>query len=259
MSVSIVVPLHNEARDLPRLARRFVTELKKRADFEVFEIILSENGSSDGTSNVCSDLAEGDDGPFRALSIPKPSYGEAVRRGVMEAAGSQVTILEIDCMDVPFTIASVNIIEGGEADLVIASKRHPLSIDNRPRCRRLITWGFNQGLRLATGYPGTDTHGLKTLSAPLAKQLCSLSTTSGEAFQTELVLLAWRMGFRVTELPLAIEEVRSPPISVAGRIPKAMGILRALRRSLSRLEDTPGGRGSVTQLTADGMDLVSGR
>jgi hypothetical protein len=93
---------------------------------------------------------------------------------------------------------------------------------------------FNWILNMFTGYPGTDTHGLKSIETTLAKQLCAQAITTDEIFQTELVLLAWRQGIKIHEIPIRIREMRPTPVSIRRRFPMVLDTIRQLRRSLRR-------------------------
>ena len=108
---------------------------------------------------------------MRVLSNERGSYGEAIKRGMMESEGTHLSILECDFLDAEFVAASVDLFEKEHARFIVASKRHPDSVDNRPLKRRILTLIFNRILNLFTGYPGTDTHGLKSIETTLAKQL----------------------------------------------------------------------------------------
>lgn len=163
--------------------------------------------------------------------------GEAIKRGMLESEGTHLSILECDALDPGFLSASINLFLLRGAQFIVASKRHAESIDNRPIKRRLLTWAFNLLLNKLTGYSGTDTHGLKSIETKLAKKLCTLSQTSDEAFQSELVLLAWRLGYRVYELPIRIEEKRTTPVSIIRRFPKVIKTIIVLRRSVKSVSN----------------------
>jgi hypothetical protein len=94
-------------------------------------------------------------------------------------------------------------------------------------------------LRLFFSYPGTDTHGLKSIDTGLAKELCRLAMTTDEIFQTEIVLIAWKLGEDILELPIRIEEVRTAPVSIRRRFPMVMDLILQLRRSLRRFPNRP--------------------
>jgi len=142
-------------------------------------------------------------------------------------------VLECDFLDVAFVRESIVRFQQG-SQFIVGSKRHPRSVDERPLKRRLLTWGFNRILNACVGYPGSDTHGLKSIEADLAKELCRLAITTDEALQTEIVLLAWRRGCTIDEIPVRIGEVRASPVSIRRRLPLVVNIISDLRRSARR-------------------------
>jgi len=234
MNCSIVVPVHNEAANLEGFFMEFWNNLGGNK-LGIIEIHFVENGSSDNTFEVCKRLEGKVGNVIISHKILYPSYGEAVKKGIMSSSGEIVCVLECDVMDnISFISSSITMIEQSKADFVIASKRHPDSVDLRPFKRRMLTYFFNQLLKIFIDFPGTDTHGLKTIRTDIAKKICEASVTEKEIFQTEMVLLAHRMGFRVAELPVHIRERRSTKVSIFKRIPKVIFIIKELRKSLAR-------------------------
>jgi glycosyltransferase involved in cell wall biosynthesis len=235
MNLSVVIPAHNEAADLENGVAAFIERLPSDVSEVLSEIIVVENGSTDRTWDACRRLESRFPEMVRAFSIPRGSYGEAIKKGMLESRGTHLSILECDFLYAQFVSASIAVFRAQLAPFVVGSKRHPQSIDRRPLKRRVLTALYNfVFLRLCLGYPGTDTHGLKSIEAPLARKLCEIAVTSDEVFQTEIVLLAWRMGVRIEEVPIQIQEMRCPTVSVLRRIPKVLDTVRALRRSLAR-------------------------
>jgi glycosyltransferase involved in cell wall biosynthesis len=230
---SIVIPVHNEAANLQEFVTTFIGNLP--SDVQVVEIILVENGSRDATLTVCEGLRRAWPETIRVISIQTASYGEAIKAGILASTGTHVSVLECDFLEPDFLSLCDRLFEGGQTAFVVASKRHPASIDARPFKRRLLTAGYNRVLLgWCLGYPGSDTHGLKSIEGVCARRLCASTVTSGEVFQTELVLLAWRLGIRIHEVPIIIREKRTAPVSVMKRVPKVLNTIIQLRRSLSR-------------------------
>ena len=229
---SIIIPVHNEAAHIKDFVQQFWNNLG-RLQSNVTEILLMENGSSDNSYEECRDL-EKKLPVVKVHQISFPSYGEAIKQGMLKATGDVVSILECDALNVGFFSDSLTTIEQEKADFVIASKRHPQSIDSRPFKRRMLTFFFNLYLKIFFQFPGTDTHGLKTIRRTVAQSLCGVSVTGGEILQTEIVLLAHRMGYKVIERPFALEEKRGTKVSIVKRFPKVLNIIMELKKSLKR-------------------------
>lgn len=255
MELSVVIPAHNEAANLENCIADFIRTLPRRVAEVLKEVIIIENGSTDGTLYACRKTQHSFPKLVRVCAIPRGSYGEAIKTGMLESAGTHTSILECDLLDSQFLAASMDIFDDGRAQFVVGSKRHPRSIDRRPWKRRMLTACYNDVLlRLFIGYPGSDTHGLKSIETPIAKKLCQMAITSDEVFQTEIVLLAWRLGIKIEEVPIQIAEMRNPSVTVLRRIPKVVNTVRALQLSLDRLPTlSPQIPASSELISAEGM------
>ena len=235
MRFSVVIPAHNEASNIEAYVSAFVKLLPADVAGALHEIILVENGSTDGTFDACRRLQEKFPTLVKVHALVRGSYGEAIKKGMLESQGTHVCILECDFLDSRFISRSITAFQAEGAQFIVGSKRHPQSADRRPLKRRLLTTLYNHVfLHLLIGYPGTDTHGLKCIEASLAKRLCEISCTTDEVFQTEIVLLAWRLGIRIEEVPVQILETRDSPVTVVRRVPKVINTVRALQQSLTR-------------------------
>ena len=235
MEYSIVIPVHNEALHIEAQLTRFIQSLTAELARTILEIILVENGSTDGTLDACRKLESRYPTLVRVVSNSRGSYGEAIKRGMLESRGTHLSILECDVLDVDFLSRSIAEFRSTNAEVIVGSKRHPEAVDNRPFKRRALTYLYNTVfLRICIGYPGTDTHGLKSFQTPIARKLCQQAVTTDEVFQTEIILIAWRTGIQIQESPVSIRETRATAISVRRRLPKVIHTVRELRASLDR-------------------------
>ncbi len=255
MRFSVVIPVHNEAAQLETCVARFLDDLAGRGLRDA-ELILVENGSTDATYDACLALELRFPGEVRALRIPEASYGDAVRRGIPAASGEAVFILECDALDPEFVLRALGALGRNESDFVVGSKRHPESEDRRPWTRRLLTRLFNAALKVLFAFPGTDTHGFKALRAGVARDLIGKSITGGESLQTELVLLAHRLGYRVSEAPVTLRETRGTPVPIFRRLPKVARIVRDMRASLRRFPVPPSRAGAEPAAAANRLIVL---
>jgi glycosyltransferase AglD len=235
MQYSIVIPAHNESVTIEEHVTGFISSLPSEVAEILKEIIIVENGSTDRTLDVCRGLERRFPKLVRVVTLPRGSYGEAIKRGMLESSGTHLSILECDFLDSAFVATSIAMFRADQAQLIVGSKRHAGSSDRRSLKRRTLTALYNLVfLRLFIGYPGTDTHGLKSLQTESARTLCHRAVTTDEVFQTEIVLLAWRLGIKIAEVPVSISELRSTPVTVLRRVPRVINTVWELKRSLKR-------------------------
>ena len=216
--ISIVIPVYNEARIL----REAVVELCRKLD-ELgwqYELILAENGSQDGTLKILGELAAQVRG-VRWLHEDEPNYGRALKRGILEARGKVVICDEIDLCDTEFYQRALPLLKQG-ADLVVGSKAMKGANDARPLVRRLATRTITLLLRLATGFRGTDTHGLKAFVRERLVDVARACVVDRDLFASEFVIRAHRMGRDVREIPIALAERRAPSTALLRRVPRVI-------------------------------------
>lgn len=225
-SVSIVVPVYNEAGFIPWALPRMVEEVVRAAPDA--EVLLVENGSSDDTGRVATEVAAGT--PVRVISLAAPDYGAAMRHGFLVSDGEWVVNFDIDYFSGEFLNTVLS--QPPEVDMVIASKLDPESTDRRPLVRRVATRVFNLLLRFILGSRVSDTHGMKGFRRSLVDDLGPLVISTKDLFDTELVIRAERAGYRILEVPVEVAEIRAARSSLVRRVPRTIAGLFRIRRLL---------------------------
>ncbi len=229
MRITVVMPAYNEVAELEASVTGVVGGLRDRhADFEV---LVVENGSTDGTADLAGEMA-GRIPELSARSLPKADYGAAIRDGLLHASGEALVAFDVDYWDLDFVDRALPLLS--DAVIVLGSKRAPGSRDTRPLLRRVATATFATLQRVLLGMKVTDTHGIKVLRAAEAVPLARQCVCTADLFDTELVARALRGGLPVTELPVTVAETRPPRTSLASRVPRTLAGLVRLRRSLPK-------------------------
>jgi glycosyltransferase AglD len=223
---SIVVPVYNEAEFIPKALPRMLGELDSLG--EAYQVLIVENGSTDGTAEAARRAAE--DRPVQVISLLEPDYGAAMRHGFLEADGDWVVNFDIDYFSAAF-LRQVSSLQ--DVDLVIGSKRDPGSEDRRPLIRRVATRVFNVLLRLILDSGVSDTHGMKAFRGDLVTRLAPSVVSRQDLFDTELVVRAERSGYRIAEVPVVVEEMRIARSSLVKRVPRTVRGLFQIRRTLA--------------------------
>jgi hypothetical protein len=224
-SVSIVIPVYNEEGILREAVDGLTAEL--RATGWDWEIILAENGSRDQTLPLGEHLAAEN----RRVSIfhcEEPNYGAALSAGILRARGEFVICEEIDLCDADFHRRAIELLVHDDADMVVGSKVMKGSHDARPLFRRTATRVINGMLRVAVGFKGTDTHGLKAFKTELLVPIVHQCVVGKDLFASEFVIRAGREGLRVVEIPVRIAEKRPPAINLTKRVPRVLSDLARL-------------------------------
>ena len=106
--------------------------------------------------------------------------------------------------------------------MVVGSKVMEGAADDRPLVRRAATIVLNRMLRVATGFEGTDTHGLKAFRRERLLDTVGRCVVDRDLFASEFVIRAGREGKRVVEIPLRVAEKRKPSINLFRRVPNVL-------------------------------------
>ncbi|MFW6050163.1 MAG: glycosyltransferase family 2 protein [Myxococcota bacterium] len=223
--VSIIIPIYNEEAILHSAVVDLVDRLE---EFDwPYEIILAENGSTDRTLEIAAEL-ETRFPQVRHFSLGEPNYGAALKHGILEATGEFVICDEIDLCDTDFHERAMALLETNGAELVIGSKLAAGASDERPFLRHAGTIVINGMLRVALGFKGTDTHGLKAFRRAPLVDVARACLVEKDLFASEFVIRAERSGVRIREIPVRVLEKRPPSVHLFQRVPRVL-------KDLSRL------------------------
>jgi len=222
--ISIVIPIYNEQGIL----HAAVVDLRERLKpfGWSYEIILAENGSKDDTVAIGQELAakyaNPSDGQVKIISLGEPNYGKAMKQGILLARGELVICDEIDLCDADFHRRAVDILETGEADLVIGSKLAVGAEDDRPMIRHIASQAYSGMLKVVLGFRGTDTHGLKAFRRLALLDTVRACLVDKDVFASEFVIRADRGGITIKEIPVRVIEKRPPSINLFKRVPNVL-------------------------------------
>lgn len=229
--VSIVIPVYNEEGILHSAVIDLIDRLRDAAATEPelasYEILLSENGSSDSTVAIGEELAARHP-EVHIHSLGRPNYGAALKAGILRARGEYVLCDEIDLCDVDFYTRALRLLKTGAAEMVVGSKAMTGANDKRPLLRRVATLTINGMLRVLVGFHGTDTHGLKAFRRDRLLDTVHRCIVDKDLFASEFVIRAEREGKHLCEIPVHIAEKRPPSINLIKRVPNVLKNLARL-------------------------------
>ncbi len=139
--ISVVMPAYNEAS---HIVSNVIETAKTLADFGYdFEIIVVDDGSPDKTYLYAARLLATHPERVRVVHYDEnQGKGNALMCGTSYAVGEYIVFLDADMDLHPAQLPTFfGIMEAGGADVVIGSKRHPLSRVSLPRVTQALQLG----------------------------------------------------------------------------------------------------------------------
>jgi dolichyl-phosphate beta-glucosyltransferase len=196
---SVVIPAYNEAQRLPPYLERVVAYFEGRD--EPYEIVVVDDGSSDGTAELVEARRLG---AVRVLRLrPNMGKGAAVRTGMLAARGAYRLFADADGATPIEELKRLEPVLVAGADVVIGSRvlvDPSVSVTTQPHrvaAGRVFNW-----LVARMGLRGVEDSqcGFKGFTASAAGRLFDALSTHGFGFDVELLLLARAMGLQVVEV-----------------------------------------------------------
>lgn len=238
LRITYVIPVHNSAITLPSTLEKLASRL---ADFPGSEIILVENGSTDESAQIISELAPRYQ--TNTLSVlpttSEKGLGLALRKGI-ELAKGDVTILSASDLPFGFTDLDQLLATAPRPQLALGSKAHPQSRIEAPLLRRIMSQGFRLMRRVTLGLRIADSQGTVLIDTALAQQLAPHLECHDFLISTEIACWAIKYGVTPVELPVVYPRStgKSTVSPLGDSVRMAWGLL-ALRHRLHKSETRP--------------------
>jgi putative flippase GtrA len=198
--VEVVVPVHNEQDDLAASVGRLYSYLTRNFPL-TWLITIVDNASTDSTWAIACRLARDVPG-VRALYLAQKGRGRALRTAWLQSEASVVAYMDVDLSTgLDALLPLVAPLTSGHSDVAIGSRLASGARVVRGPKREFISRMYNFILRATLHNSFSDAQcGFKAMRAEAARQLVPLVEDDQWFFDTELLVLAERNGFRVHEV-----------------------------------------------------------
>lgn len=204
--LSIIVPAYKKESTIAKDLQNINNVLKKGLkDFD-FEIICVVDGYVDNTFKEAQKL--------NLPNVKVIGYSEnkgkgyAVRFGISRSKGNLVSFIDAGMEISPNSIMMLMAhMEWYDADIIVGSKRHPVSRVNYPLVRHITSIGYHFGVKILFGLPITDTQsGIKIFKRQVLIKILPRLIVDKYAMDIEMLAVAWRVGFkRIYEAPIEVK------------------------------------------------------
>lgn len=201
VDVTIVFPAYNERENLENAVRRTIQALKEIANS--YEIIIAEDGSTDGTDRIAAGLASGS--PFiRHLHRGnRLGRGLALKNAFTESKGRILVYMDVDLATSIGQLRALIEAVGNGYDFATGSRMLPGSKVTRSLSRQFTSKSYNFMARAFLGSKVADHQcGFKAAKKNALLEILDEVKATHWFWDTETLVRAQRRGYRVKEIPI---------------------------------------------------------
>lgn len=201
MKVSVVLPAYNEAKRIRMAVERVEAQLMALG--YDYEIVIAEDGSTDGTDTIANEIAEKNPKVKHLHSNERLGRGKALMNAFRACEGEIVVYMDVDLStDLRHLGELISVIENGY-DVATGSRLLKESKTKRPLNRDVASKVYNLLVRILLRSKIHDHQcGFKAFRKSAILKISELVKDTHWFWDTEVLVLAQRMGFKVKEIPV---------------------------------------------------------
>lgn len=200
--VDVVIPVLNEAHVLAKSVATVRGFLNSAVTWQ-WRIVIVDNGSTDGTDDVGRQLSrEYPDVQF--VQLPQRGRGRALRHAWTQSDADIVSYTDVDLStELKALPQLVDAIRFEGYDLGTGSRLLPASRTTRSAKREFISRSYNIFVKLVLWTSFSDAQcGFKVVSRRVVTEIVPEVKDQAWFFDTELLVLAEKCGYRIKDLPV---------------------------------------------------------
>ncbi len=225
-AVSLFLPLYNEAGTVEDVVADCLAALRDTG--RPFELLLVDDGSTDGTAAIVDTLAEQHDAVQAVHHDRNRGYGRALATGFDAARHPLVAYMDgdgqFDPADLPRLLEAAQ-----DADLVAGYRNGR----DDPFRRRLVGAGFNHLARTLLPISVRDVDcGFKLVRQDVLE---TVSLVTERTVDAELLAKAAAHGFRIAEVPVTHRSRRAGASEAAGLLGVRVGLIGTTMQELAAI------------------------
>ena len=236
MKISVIIPMYNESSIITDTANTLWNAMEKHFGRGEYEILFSDDGSSDG----CGDIVRALDLPCVRVTGYQKNQGKgcAVRTAMLEAKGDILMFTDADLAYGTEVIPNaVKMLESDpEAGMLIGSRNIGKDgYEGYTFIRKLMSKVYIKVLCIAGGFKLSDSQcGCKAYKGEAVKRIFERCKVDGFAFDFESILWAQKFGYKIIEMPVKIVNHRESTVNVVKDTFKMLGDLRKMKKRIKK-------------------------
>jgi len=227
--VDVVIPVYNEVKVLAASVERTLALFAAHPEF-AWRLVIADNGSNDGTSELARELEAANSGQLTALILTIKGRGLALKEAWTNSDAPIVSYMDVDLStDLDHLPQLIGMVANGSCDVAIGSRLARGSKTDRQLKREITSRGYVAIIRAT--FPRlkiTDAQcGFKALNRKAVSLIVPKIENRMWFFDTELLILAHQAGLKIRELPVRWVEDRDTKVKI---VSTAMEDIRGLLR-----------------------------
>lgn len=203
MKVEIAIPVYNEQQALQQSIPRLSAFLTEHCWFD-YEVIIGDNASTDRTFEIAKSLSR--QYPFvRVEHLTKKGRGGMLKHLWSQSSADILTYMDVDLSTDLYALPPmVEALRSGGFDLGIGSRLLCPHSTRRGLKRECISRCYNLLVKLVFRTKFSDAQcGFKGIRNDVAKIILPQVHDRGWFFDTELLIVSEKLGFRIYDQPVA--------------------------------------------------------
>jgi len=203
VEVSVVFPAYNEADALEATVEKVTKALNEFT--HSYEVIIAEDGSTDGTDKKAAALAEKHPFIKHVHREKRLGRGNALKNAFKQSSGEVLVYMDLDlATDLKHLKSLVGAVEFEGYDFATGSRMLPESNVERSSTRNIASKTYNFMVRALLGSKVKDHQcGFKAFRREPVMQLLDEVGAGHWFWDTEILVRAHRRGYKIKEIPVS--------------------------------------------------------
>lgn len=200
--VDLVLPVYNEEAQLKKNALKVYSFLKGQPGYD-WRILIVSNGSTDRTAVIGERLSR-QYPEISLLNLKEKGRGRALKTAWLASKAEILSYMDIDLSaDLKFYPKMIQAVQEN-FDLAVGSRLGAGAEVNRGFRREVISRSYNLLIKILFQTHFSDAQcGFKAISRVAAQKILPLVKDNYWFFDSELLIIAEKMGLRIFNLPIA--------------------------------------------------------
>jgi len=209
MKLNITLPCYNEERILKSNILRVFNFLKENVASDDWQIIIANNQSTDKTGQIGEELEKKFES-IKHLEIFQKGKGVAIRESWQRFPADIYIFMDTDlATDLEALPRLIRAVKEEKFNVAIGSRFHPQSKVKRKLVRKIISFSYNLLRKILIGSKITDAPcGFKAVDKKIIQNILPQVKDEQWFFDSELVILAEKGGYKIKEIPIKWEDIR---------------------------------------------------